>query len=335
MDIDDAVAAARVADRIKVRERVREQLIAHGSARAWAAANSGSARGSTPTSDAVRAVGWEEAAYPSGLRSLSTPPPALFVRGLADPLPPVERCVALVGARRCTEEGRWVARDLARGLARAGWVVVSGLALGIDVAAHTGALDGGGRTLAVLPSDVDHPTPRRNHAVAEQIAAGGGWLVSERPPGALVRPESFPRRNRLVAALAGAVVVVEAAGRSGTLSTVEWALKLGRRVGAVPGSVLSPASAGANALIAAGAGVVTSTADVEALFGRGAPSPPAAAVDDDSLAVLDAIPGAGGPLDQWVRRSGIPADRARSALLRLLASGSLRRVGGGRIARSL
>jgi DNA processing protein len=214
-------------------------------------------------------------------------------------------------------------------------VVVSGLALGVDVAAHAGALDSGGRTLAVLPSDVDHPAPRRNCGVAEEIAAGGGWLISERPPGARVQPGSFPRRNRLVAAAAGAVVVVEAALKSGTLSTVEWALRLGRPVGAVPGSVLSPASEGSNRLLASGASVVTSVADVLAMLGADAPTPRVAAGDADARVVLAAIPGASGPAESWLRSSGLPDDRARAALLRLLAAGALRRLGGGRIARVL
>jgi len=285
----------------------------------------------------VRAFGWGDPDYPDGLRSLGAPPPVVFVRGLAEPLPPPARCVALVGARRCTEEGRWIAHDLASNLAARGITVISGLALGIDVAAHAGALAGRGRTLAVLPSDVDHPAPLRNRAVAEEIAAGSGWLVSERPPGAAVRPESFPRRNRLVAALAGAVVVVEAALRSGTLSTVDHALGLGRPVGAVPGSPLSPVSAGSNRLLAAGAAVVTSADDVvELLAGEVAGRRRrVAGGDPDAATVLGAVPGASGPAEAWMEASGLPRDRARSALLRLLAAGAMRRLAGGRIARVL
>ncbi len=338
MDLHAAVSVARAAEYASARDRSRERLVARGSAAAWArtVAVPELPPSRRAPSGSVRALGWEERGYPEGLRALPEPPPAVFVRGLPEPLPPVERCVALVGARRCTREGRWIAHDLARGLAAQGIVVVSGLALGIDVSAHEGALAGRGRTLAVLPSDVDHPAPRRNHGVAEEIAAGGGWLLSERPPGAAVRPESFPRRNRLVAASAGAVVVVEAALRSGTLSTVDWALRLGRPVGAVPGSPLSPVSAGSNRLLAAGAAVVASVADVVDLLGAARERPlPVAAVDDDARAVLGAVPGASGTAEAWLKASGLPRTRARSALLRLLAAGAVRRVSGGRIVRVL
>ena len=223
---------------------------------------------------------------------------------------------------------------MARGLAEAGVVVVSGLALGIDAAAHEGALAGGGPTVAVLASSVDRPTPSRNRRLGETIAAGGGWLLSERPFGAAVRGAQFPRRNRLVAALVRAVVVVEAGLPSGTLGTVNVALDLSRDVAAVPGTPGAPASAGANALLKAGAAPVEHAADVLALLGRGASlrRPP---VERDEAALLAALPGAAGAPGQWLAASGLPRARGEAALGRLLARGALRRLAGGRIARVL
>lgn len=279
--------------------------------------------------DPVRAVGPLDPGYPPDLhhRPLRPAPPALFVRGQA-PLPSFEDSVAIIGARRCTENGRAVARMLGVGLAEAGVVVVSGLALGIDAAAHEGAVDAGGRTLAVLASPVDRPTPTANAGLGEEIVASGGWLVSERPPGATVRASEFPRRNRLVVALSAAVVVVEAGLPSGTLGTVARALDVGREVGAVPGSVLSPASRGANALLRAGATPITSVDDVLALLGR-ARAAEERRRDPAEDAVLAAVPGASAPIEDWIAGSGLAEDEARSTILRLLARGALRRDGRG------
>ena len=282
----------------------------------------------------MRAYDWCEAGYPPALRELKQPPPALFVRGRAGPPPIAPVSVAIIGARRCTERGRWLAYDMARGLAEAGLVVVSGLALGIDAAAHEGAMRGGGPTVAVLASSVDRPTPARNRRLGETIADGGGWLVSERPFGAAVRGAEFPRRNRLVAALVQAVVVVEAGLPSGTLGTVNLALELGREVAAVPGTPGAPASAGANALLKAGATPVEDATDVLALLGcRVSLSRPP--FEREEAALLAALPGAAGGPGEWIAASGLSHDRATAALGRLLARGALRRLSGGRIARVL
>jgi len=284
---------------------------------------------------AITALGWEDRRYPSGLRHLACPPPALFVRGLADSLPPRARCIAVIGARRCTELGRAMARDLAAGLVREGLVVVSGLALGIDASAHQGALDAGGETLAVLASSVDSPTPHRHRGLAVEIVERGGWLLSERPPAAVVRPWDFPRRNRLVAALVRVVVVVEAGLRSGTLSTVAHALDLGVDVAAVPGAATSPASAGAHELLRRGAHLVTGVGDILDLLGSPRVSLPGSELSGDEQAVLDSLPGACGSNDRWLEASGLPPERARRALNGLLLGGALRRLAGGRIARVL
>ena len=150
----------------------------------------------------VRAVRWDHADYPIGFRQENLVPPRLvYLRGLIEALPPPSKCVAIVGARRCTPEGRSTARDLASGVGAAGLTVVSGLAIGIDTAAHEGAIDAGGRTIAVLASPVDRPGPMRNLGLADEIVSGAGWLLSERGVNEEVRPHDFPRRNRLVAAL--------------------------------------------------------------------------------------------------------------------------------------
>jgi DNA processing protein len=216
---------------------------------------------------------------------------------------------------------------MAAAAAEAGQVVVSGLALGIDAAAHEGAVDAGGRTLAVLASAVDYPTPRANASLADEILDSGGWLISERPPGARVEPWSFPVRNRIVAALCGAVLVVEAGLQSGTLSTVREALRLGALVGAVPGSVLSPASAGANALIRNGAMPVTCVADAVGLL-QMRTQPPASPLRTQEAALLRGIPGAGAPAERWIACSGLPEAEARAVLLALIARGYLVRQGG-------
>lgn len=186
--------------------------------------------------------------------------PELRVRG-AWPPPPAPR-VAVVGARRPTPYGEAVAERLATDLARAGVVVVSGLAVGVDAAAHEGALLGGGRTIAVLGTGVDVVYPAANGPLAARILEGGGALVSQFPDGTPPRREHFPRRNWTMAALADLVVVVEAAEGSGALITADAALAQGGTVMAVPGSIFSPLSVGCHQLLRDGAGLVQNARDV-------------------------------------------------------------------------
>ncbi|HET6469659.1 MAG TPA: DNA-processing protein DprA [Geminicoccaceae bacterium] len=197
--------------------------------------------------------------YPSRLREIPDPPPVLTVLGAASRL--AGPAVALVGARNASGNGRRFARRLAAELAEAGLVVVSGLARGIDAAAHEGALDGGGATVAVIASGVDVAYPEENAALMARIA-GQGAVVSERPLGAAPRAKDFPRRNRIISGLALGVVVVEAAPRSGSLITAELAAEQGREVMAVPGTPLDPRHRGTNQLLRNGAQLVESAADV-------------------------------------------------------------------------
>jgi DNA processing protein len=176
--------------------------------------------------------------------------------------PPEGPRVAIVGSRRPSPYGEAVAEQLAIDLARAGVIVVSGLALGVDAAAHRGALNGGGITVAVMGTGVDIVYPAANSRLAEEIVAGGGALVSQFADGTAPRRHNFPARNYTMAALSDVVIVVEAAEGSGALITAEAALELNKEVMAVPGSVFSPLSVGAHGLIRDGAGLVQNARDV-------------------------------------------------------------------------
>jgi DNA processing protein len=199
--------------------------------------------------------------WPPELEHLELTPPELWLLGKR--LPPGPR-VAVVGSRVATHAGLEVARRLGADLAAAGIPVVSGMALGIDGAAHTGALEAGGPTVAVLGCGIDLCYPATHRALRDRIAAAGA-VLTEYPPGTAPAPWRFPRRNRIIAALGIAVVVVEASDRSGALSTARHAADLGRDVLAVPGSVLSDRSAGTNRLIRDGATPVLETQDLSAV----------------------------------------------------------------------
>lgn len=215
------------------------------------------------------ADGWRRIMYgvistPERYRAGHDSPPAhLYVRGEYDPERPA---VAIVGARACSTYGRSVARSLARELASSGVAIVSGLARGIDTEAHRGALEGGAPTYAVLGCGIDQDYPHTNASLAREIVEAGGAILSEYPPGVEPAPWRFPARNRIIAGLADAVVVVEARERSGALITVDFALSAGVPVGAVPGEITSSLSAGTNDLISSGvARIVTRARDVAVL----------------------------------------------------------------------
>ena len=212
-------------------------------------------------SPAIEILLWSDDGYPERLGRLVDPPPVLFARGRLELLR--RPSVTIVGSRRSTGYGRRSAEALAAQMALRGITVVSGLALGIDGASHRAALEAGGDTIAVLGSGVDSIQPASHRRLGERIVREG-LLLSEFLPGEPARPHHFPRRNRILAALSGAVVVVEAAEKSGALITVEHALDLGRDVYAVPGALDAPQSRGCNTLIRQGAQVTTSPEE----FGR-------------------------------------------------------------------
>lgn len=199
------------------------------------------------------------------------PPILLFLEGDIDLLQ-AGASVAVVGTRRCTTVGRTVADRLGRDLARAGGTVVSGLALGVDGAAHRGALDEGGGVIGIVGSGLDVVYPQANRRLWDEVGSRG-LLISEAPAGARPRPWRFPARNRLIAALSEATVVVESHRRGGALSTADEAIRRDRPVMAIPGSVLSPASEGTNALLVDGAIPVRDAADILAYLGHPVPGP--------------------------------------------------------------
>lgn len=201
-------------------------------------------------------------AFPESLRQIACPPQQLFHRGASLTELLIRPRLAIVGSRSLSTYGRQVTARLARELAEQGIVIVSGLALGVDAIAHQAALDAGGLTIAVLPSPVDHPYPAINANLAERIVAQGGALVSEYPDDSFAFKTNFVARNRLVAGLSQAVLITEAALKSGSLHTARFALEQGKDVLAVPGNINSPVSVGTNNLIKAGAIPVTDYNDV-------------------------------------------------------------------------
>jgi DNA processing protein len=213
----------------------------------------------------LRFIARSDREFPPLLRSIHDPPPGLFVRGARDLALLAQRSVAIVGARACSPYGASVATNLGRELAAAGVPVVSGLARGIDAAAHRGAL-ASGMTFAVLGCGIDRDYPRAHVVLAAEVAARG-LIVSEYPPGVEPAPWRFPARNRIVAGLTQATVVVEARERSGALITADLALDEGREVLAVPGEITSALSRGTNQLLRLGAVPVTCAADVLEVLG--------------------------------------------------------------------
>jgi DNA processing protein len=272
------------------------------------------------------------AGYPEVLRELDDPPAVLYFTGEPERLRRLAEgpAVALVGARRASPYGLEMAHALGRGLGVAGLTVVSGLALGIDAAAHRGTLEGQGAALAVVAGGADVPYPKRNRRLHERVRERGS-VVSEMPPGQRPLRWSFPARNRLMAGLSAMTVVVEAASPSGSLITAEFAQDLGRLVGAVPGRATSRTATGVNALLRDGARVVTGPEDVlEELFGAGH-SPPAPVSQPSDLPadleqVLEAVEG-GASVDGVARSTGLSAGAVRAALARLEGGGHVRRAG--------
>ena len=256
--------------------------------------------------------------YPDGLSDLPDAPAEVHVRGR---VPERCQCVALVGARAATPYGLRVAGTLARDLAAVGLTVVSGLARGIDAAAHRGALEAGGATVAVLPAGLDHITPAHHRDLANQIAGCGG-LFSEYATGPPWGRGAFVRRNRLIAAQSSAVVVVEAGEDSGALSTAKVARSLGRPLFAVPGDVDRPASQGCLALLRDGARVCVSAADVLAVV------PPVAARAESRL--LDALRAEPASLEALAARSGLGLSESLALLLRLQWAGAVQSCPGQR-----
>jgi len=215
-----------------------------------------------------RIVTLADSVYPPALLTMPDPPPLLYVKGRLDLLH--ARAVAIVGSRSATPQGIDDARRFAHTLSDAGLVIVSGLALGIDGAAHRGGLSGPGGTIAVIGTGADLVYPPLHHALAHEIATNG-TIVSEWPLGTPARPANFPQRNRLIAGLASGVLIVEAAMRSGSLITARFANEMGRDVFAIPGSIHAPLSRGCHRMIKQGAKLVETPEDILEEFGIAIP----------------------------------------------------------------
>ena len=284
------------------------------------------------------------ALYPALLAGMAEAPPVLYLLGNACAL--ATPCIAMVGSRRATPAGLATAREMAAGFARAGVVVASGLAIGIDGAAHEGALAVRGTTLGVCAHGLDLIYPREHRALARRVCEHGA-LLSRFPPGAPPAKWRFPVRGRLLSGCALATVVVEAARRSGSLSTATAAMQQGRAVYAVPGSIRSPLSAGCHALLRHGARLVESAADVlqdlnvpvQNQWDNGAPATPPRAVggggplDKASEILLDALGFEPVSLNTLVERTGLPSSGVASLLLALELAGRVAPQPGGRYSR--
>ncbi len=270
-----------------------------------------------------------EDAYPPALMSLDPRPPTLYIAGSSDVFS--ERAVAIVGTRGATGYGLSVATALADELARAGVVVVSGLALGIDGAAHRASVAVGAPGIAVLPSPLDRIYPPRHRALARDILAAGGALVSEVAVGAPVGKPDFARRNRIIAGLAEAVVVVEAPDSSGALLTAQAAISIGRELYAVPGQIDAQASRGCNRLIADHqAAILTSPASLLTQIGlsRRAAPPIARALSEVEGLLLSHLLKRSGSIEELVDRAQQPPAAVASALTLLEARGLVNTFGG-------
>lgn len=290
----------------------------------------------------ARLIGIGEPDYPPLLRRMDNPPPLLAVKGTAAifSLPPV----AIVGTRNASLAGIKMARLLAAELGREGYAVISGLARGIDTAAHQGSLSTG--TVAVLAGGLVRPYPSENVDLADEIAERGGAVVSEMPFGWEPRAQDFPRRNRIIAGLALGLVVVEAAKRSGSLISARLAGEMGRLVFAVPGSPLDPRAAGANGLLKDGAILVTETSDITDAITplTGSPISPREALeeppdfsstlpagDSDRERLVEALGPTPVGVDELIQHTGLHPAQVFMILLELDLAGRLERHSGGAV----
>jgi DNA processing protein len=273
---------------------------------------------------AIRWLGRSDTAFPARLRAIHDPPAGLFLRGGAATDLLARPAVAVVGARACSSYGAQVARTLGRELAAAGVVVVSGLARGIDGEAHRGALEAGGDTVAVLGCGVDRDYPASHRELAARIAERS-LVISEYAPGVEPAPWRFPARNRIVAGLARATVVVEAREASGALITADLALEEGRDVFAVPGEITSALSAGTNALLRLGAVPLTAADDVLSTLGleRSADerAAPPAATDGPAAEILARLRDGPTTADELARATGTSAGELAVVLSELELAG--------------
>lgn len=288
-----------------------------------------------------------DARYPEALKTITTPPLALFLRGDAALLPQPQ--LAMVGARSATPQGLENARGFAAELSRRGVLITSGLAIGVDGAAHAGALDAASPTIAVCGTGLDRIYPARHKALAQAILDGGGALVSEFPPGTAALAQNFPSRNRIISGLSLGVLVVEASRESGSLITARRAVEQGREVFAIPGSIHNLLAKGCHQLIREGAKLVESVDDVllelapklgawlrEQVPLASGPIPAARPAEGDEAAtasVLRALSDAPQSVDTLIGLTGLTPEQVSTALLMLELDGRAGSAAGGRFMR--
>jgi DNA processing protein len=276
-------------------------------------------------------VAWDDTDYPRALLDLGHAPPVVFLLGRRDLLN--RPALAIVGSRNATPQGRATAREFAHALAETGLTIVSGLALGIDAAAHEGALGSAASTVAIIGTGPDRVYPARNRELARRIADTGA-IITEFVPGTPPRKENFPRRNRLISGFARGVLVVEATLSSGSLITARWAGEQGRDVFAIPGSIHSPFARGCHKLIRDGAKLVETAEDVLVEQGLGAKNPPdprapLAPATGDEASLLASLGNDPVTIDALVERAGKPADVIAAGLVRLQLEGLVAALPGG------
>ncbi len=281
----------------------------------------------------MRAIPRISEAYPASLHEIFDPPATLYVRGDADLS--AERMFAIVGTRRATRDGKRAAREFARTLAGEGVSVVSGLARGVDTAAHEGALEGGAPTIAVLGSGADVIYPPENELLAERILDAGGAVVSEYVPGAEPSKGNFPQRNRIISGLCAGVLLVEGAENSGAMITVNLATEQGRDVFAVPGSIYSPLSAAPNRLIQLGAPPALSGWDILEHYrwasrpAKPAPGAPLPELDEEESTLVTALREQELSFDELCSLGKFPAAKLNSLLTMLVLRGIIVKAPGG------
>ena len=267
-------------------------------------------------------------AYPILLRGIASPPKSLYAIGEIPDLP----MIAIVGTRKPTDSGRQISYQLSSQLAKAGFCVVSGMALGVDAIVHKAAIEAGGKTIAVLGSGLDKPYPISNHGIYKEIASGAGAVISEYPLGTQAYKQNFPARNRIIAGLSLATIVTEADAKSGSLITANFALQANRTVMAVPGNISSPRSAGPNNLIKNGAQLITNIADVLAILGLQLPSMVTAKPRADSreeARIMEQLADRSLTTEQLIELTEIDAINIASIISLMEITGKIRNLGAG------
>jgi len=278
----------------------------------------------------ARALRSQDPDYPERLKTIYDPPPVLYVQGELDP--PDQPSIAIVGTRGATTYGKMAAERMANGLAEAGITVISGLALGVDAAAHRGALASGGRTIAVMASGLDRIYPSQHAQLAKDITRSGA-LITEFPIGTKPDAVNFPRRNRVISGVSSGTLVVEAGGRSGALITAAFAAEQGRDVFAIPGSIFSPVSQGTNSLIRDGATPVTSIDDILAELQpsrtvRQLTAKDILPPDETERAILEVLSSDPVHIDEIAQAVSLPMSTVSASLAMMELKGMVQQSGG-------